>query len=80
MKRLVQSINDMLHSPAVVTEVGGHEGGGSNLTATGKQLVAIYHAIQSQAYAASFHELHILGTMARKRQPSTGAVEGIEKL
>ena len=78
--RLVQSINDMVCSPAVVTEVGGNQRGGSNLTAAGKQLVAIYHAIQSQAYTASFHELHVLGTMARKRQPSTRTVERIEKL
>jgi len=37
---LVQSINGMLRSPAVVTETGGRQHGGAKLTATGKQVVA----------------------------------------
>jgi molybdate transport system regulatory protein len=73
----VQSINGMLRSPAVVTETGGRQHGGAKLTATGKQVVAIYHAIQTQAYNASFHELHALTAMTRKRKPP---VEPIEKL
>ena len=63
--RLVQSVNDMLCGPAVVTEVGGNQRGGTKLTATGKQLVAIYHAIQSKAHTASFRELHAIGALAR---------------
>jgi molybdate transport system regulatory protein len=78
--RLVQSMNDMLCIPAVVTEVGGNQRGGSKLTATGKQVVAIYHAIESLAHTASFHELQALVTMSRKHQRSTGAVERAEKL
>ena len=73
----VQSINGMLRSPAVVTERGGGQHGGAKLTATGKQVVAIYHTIQRQAYDASFHELHALTAMTHKRKP---AVEPIEKL
>jgi molybdate transport system regulatory protein len=76
----VQAINDMLCSPAVVTEVGGHMRDGAKLTATGKQVVAIYHAIQSQADTASFHELQALVTMSRKHQPSTRAAERLEKI
>src|SRR5690348_15111561 len=67
--RLVQSINDMLSSPAVVTEAGGHSRGGSKLTATGTQIVAIYHAIQNQAHAASVNELDALNAMTRERKP-----------
>jgi molybdate transport system regulatory protein len=79
---LVQSINDMLRSPAVVTEVGGYRRGGTKLTATGKQVVAIYHAIESLAHTASFHELQALATMSRKQkhQPSTRAAERLEKI
>jgi molybdate transport system regulatory protein len=78
--RMVQSINGMLNSPAVVTEAGGHSRGGSKLTATGTQVVAIYHAIQSRAHAASVNELHALNAMTRAHKPSTGIVEPIEKL
>jgi molybdate transport system regulatory protein len=78
--RLAQSINDMLRTPALVTEVGGNQRGGSKLTATGTQLVAIYHAIQSQAHTASVHELHMLNAMTRARKPPTRAVEPTEKL
>jgi molybdate transport system regulatory protein len=67
---LVQSINDMLRGPAVVTETGGTKGGGAKLSVAGKQVVAIYHAIQSKAHTASFRELHALGAMTRKRKPS----------
>jgi len=63
-----------------VTEVGGYKRGGAKLTATGKQVVAIYHAIESLAHTASFHELQALVTMSRKHQRSTGAVERAEKL
>jgi molybdate transport system regulatory protein len=79
---LAQSINDMLRSPAVVTEVGGYRRGGTKLTATGKQVVAIYHAIERLAHTASFHELQALATMSRKEkhQPSTRPVERAEKL
>ena len=58
--QLVKSINDMLRSPAVVTETGGQKRGGATLTATGSQVIEIYRAIQSQAQSASTHELHTL--------------------
>ena len=66
--RSVQSVNGMLCSPAVVTEVGGYTRGGAKLTAAGKQVVAIYHAIESLAHTASFHELQALATMSRKQK------------
>ena len=78
--RLAQSINDMLCTPAFVTEVGGIQRGGSKLTATGKQLVAIYHSIESQAHTASTNDLHALNAMARGRKPSIRPVEPTEKL
>jgi molybdate transport system regulatory protein len=78
--RLVQSVNDIFSNPAVVTEMGGSKRGGAKLTATGTQVVAIYHAIQSQAHTASANDLHALHAVTRKRKPSTRAVEPIEKL
>jgi molybdate transport system regulatory protein len=61
--QLVQSINDMFSSPAVVTEIGGRKRGGAKLTAISTQVVAIYHAIQSQAHIASANKLHALNAM-----------------
>ena len=62
---LIQSINDGLCRPAIVTETGGIKGGGAKLSVAGKQVVAIYHAIQSKAHTASFRELHAIGALAR---------------
>ena len=42
-----------------------YKGGAAKLSVAGKQVVAIYHAIQSEAHTASFRELHALGAMAR---------------
>lgn len=78
--RLVQSVNDMFSSPAVVTEIGGQKRGGAALTATGTRVVGIYGAIQSQAHTASTNDLHALNAMSRKRKPSTRSVEPTEKL
>ena len=78
--RLVQSVNDMFSSPAVVTEIGGNNRGGAKLTGTGTQVVAIYHAIQSQAHTASANELQALNAMAREHKLSRKGVEPIEKL
>ena len=75
----VKPIDDVLCSPAVVTEVGGSKRGGAKLTATGRQVVAIYHAIQSRAQTASENELQALNRMTREREPSTRAIEKIEK-
>jgi molybdate transport system regulatory protein len=65
----VKSINRMLCSPAVVTEMGGSKGGGAKLTATGMQVVAIYHAIQNRVQTASVRELHALNAMTRGPEP-----------
>jgi molybdate transport system regulatory protein len=71
----VKSINDMLRSPAVVTETGGSNRGGAKLTATGTQVVAIYRTIQSRAQIASVRELHVLNTMTRERKLLTKAIK-----
>ena len=65
----VKSINNMLCNPAVVTEMGGSKRGGAKLTATGMQVVAIYHAIQSRVQTASAHELRALNAMTRGPEP-----------
>src|SRR6476660_5430943 len=58
--RLVHYINDIFSNPVVVAEADGNRRGGTKLTATGKQVIAIYHLIKAQAEAASAQELRAL--------------------
>src|SRR6218665_1068346 len=46
---LIDELNRALRSPAVATAVGGQHGGGSELTETGRQLIALYRGIEAQA-------------------------------
>jgi molybdate transport system regulatory protein len=46
---LIDELNRSLQSPAVATAIGGQHGGGSKLTDTGLQLIALYRSIESQA-------------------------------
>jgi molybdate transport repressor ModE-like protein len=66
--RLVQSINEIFDTPAVLTEVGDCNRGGSKLTATGKQVVALYRLIKSQVESTSAHELRALNEIVRERK------------
>ena len=61
----LQSINSMFRSPAVATTAGGYSRGGSVLTPTGTEVVALYHAIQSRTLEASTKELRALEALAR---------------
>jgi molybdate transport system regulatory protein len=67
---LVQAINEIFDSPAVLTERGGYNRGGSELTATGKQVVAMYHLIKSRLESAFAQELRELNSMVRENVPS----------
>lgn len=77
--RLVHYINDLFESPAVVTEAGGYNRGGSKLTATGRQVVAIYHQIKSQAETASAHELRALNQLVGEPKPSPSSRRSYSK-
>lgn len=50
---LVDELNRALEEPAVATAVGGTHGGGSVVTETGLQLIALYRGIESQAQKAA---------------------------
>ena len=50
---LVDELNRALKEPAVATAVGGTHGGGSVVTETGLQLIALYRGIESQAQKAA---------------------------
>lgn len=50
---LVDELNRALKEPAVATAVGGTHGGGSVVTETGLQLIALYRGIESQVQKAA---------------------------
>jgi molybdate transport system regulatory protein len=49
---LVDELNRALKAPAVETAAGGPGGGGTALTPTGHQVLALYRGIEAQALAA----------------------------
>ncbi len=50
--QLVEAINADCREPVVVTAVGGARGGGAEVTAFGKRLVAAYRGMEDKASAA----------------------------
>ena len=55
--QLIEAMNTCFREPLVESIVGGRQGGGSQLTRTGKQVLALYGAIYAQSLAASAKEL-----------------------
>ena len=50
---LVESLNAGFREPVVAAQSGGRQGGGTQLTAFGRDLVASYRAIEREAAAAA---------------------------
>jgi molybdate transport system regulatory protein len=46
---LIDEVNRSLNKPAVDSEAGGPQGGGTTLTETGRRLIAIYRRIEVHA-------------------------------
>ena len=49
---LIAELNRALRQPAVSSAVGGQRGGGSQLTATGREVMALYRSIEAEAMKA----------------------------
>ena len=58
--QLIEALNACFREPLVESSAGGSKGGGSQLTATGRQVLALYGAIYAQSLAASAKELRRL--------------------
>jgi molybdate transport system regulatory protein len=54
---LVESLNTSFREPVVAAQSGGRHGGGAQLTAFGRDLVACYRAIEREAAAAADRHL-----------------------
>ena len=63
---LVDAVNSALKRPAVASLVGGERGGGSALTEIGRELVAVYRRIESQAEKSCAADIkRLLGLIAK---------------
>lgn len=58
--QLVEALNDCFREPLVESCTGGRAGGGSQLTKTGKQVLALYGAIHAKSLAAGAREMRRL--------------------
>lgn len=57
---LIDELNRSLKSPATMTELGGHSGGGCVLTPIGEQIVGLYRDIESHAQKSCAKQLAAL--------------------
>lgn len=57
---LLEELNASLRTAAVETAAGGRSGGGSVLTASGRELLELYRRIERTAEAASAPDLDLL--------------------
>ena len=57
---LLDEINRSLKTPAATSGDNGVNGGGSTLTPTGEEFVALYRSIEQKAQAAAQHEIAAL--------------------
>jgi molybdate transport system regulatory protein len=63
---LIDELNSALREPAVTSATGGAQGGGSQLTDSGRALLALYRGIEAQALQACQADIQrLLGLLAR---------------
>jgi molybdate transport system regulatory protein len=60
---LIDEVNRCLAKPAVVTAAGGAKGGGSELTAIGKEVIQRYRAVENTARAAAARDIAALSRL-----------------
>jgi molybdate transport system regulatory protein len=67
---LVESLNLAFREPVVSTQRGGSDGGGASLTAFGRDLIARYRAIETEAATAVEENLRALCNALAKKPPA----------
>jgi molybdate transport system regulatory protein len=65
--QLVEALNKSFREPVVVTATGGKRGGGAEVTAFGRALVAQFHAMENKASSAIADELAQYAQQLRAR-------------
>ena len=63
--QLIEAMNACFRKPLVESITGGNHGGGSQLTRTGKQVLALYEAIYAKSLAGGAKDLKRLHGMLK---------------
>ena len=68
---LVQALNEGAGAPLVETSRGGTAQGGAHLTATGREILARYRAMEQKARAAIAPDVEALRALTKRPPPKT---------
>lgn len=63
---LIKNMEDTFGGPVLVTSIGGKKGGGAQLTALGKTLLAFYRRIEKRAQRATATDLKALLALTKR--------------
>ena len=63
---LIDELNRSLAEPAVASATGGQHGGGSEVTETGRRLIALYRGVEAQALKACAPDIRKLMNLLAK--------------
>jgi molybdate transport system regulatory protein len=64
--QLIEAMNACFREPLVESSAGGSHGGGSRLTRTGKQVLALYDALYAKSLASGAKELKRLHGLLKR--------------
>lgn len=67
--QLAEALNESFVQPVLVKEVGGKRGGGATVTAFGKRVVRLYHAMEDKASAAIAADLKLFSKQLKVQAP-----------
>ena len=63
---LVDALNRAFRRPVITTATGGREGGGTELTTTGLEIIRRYRKVEALASAAAEKEIQAIGKLMRE--------------
>jgi molybdate transport system regulatory protein len=66
--KLIEELNASFKEPLVTSQTGGKSGGGAQLTALGKSVIAHYAAIEAKSHKAATRHLSALQATMRERR------------
>ncbi len=74
--QLVDGLNGCLKEPVTRAQKGGQHGGGSSLTAFGRQLIRVYRAFDADTQRRGARAFRALGAKVRTTRRARSAAEG----
>jgi len=63
---LLETLSDAMETTLVKTSIGGASGGGAELTADGRALIAAFHALQNSVRRAAIEDLLTIDQLHRR--------------